>query len=592
VGARPSPSNPKESTPRRSHAVAAAALVVVALVRTGPALLSGGEHVVGRDVVDTWVHLWAFWRTAYALGGHDEGYLVSHLLAWPGTYRELIALFDPLLPLLSVPLQWVFGLVTAANVLVTLGLAVSGLGGYLLVHRLTRSASLALLGGLVVMANPVLTRLLEQGFYEYAWWGLVPLALWLMLRLHPARGWRPRAAYAVALLALCTISIYCAATFVVVAAVALAWMLVWPRSRARAVHIVLGHGPAVALLSPLAVAWAFGLRAIGYRGMELQAGLHESIRVAAADPSMMPMEHGILLLRSVDIGELLSLGAASQPQSVVLVEWAALLALALAALAAGRSRRRHAVWAVAGLVCFALALGPALQADGRVLVDLTLPYAWCHDWLPGFSRLKFPGRFLIGTVLALAVLSPMGLGVLTRRLGSRRARAAVHVAVSVAVLGAFVAPRDLGPTLHHSAAEVPAFYLALGEAGEPHALLELPSRGDMPRRMYHQTAHRRPIYRGVVPDWYVQVHGEEVVAGNALVAQLQRTWPSPADIAPLGGEVDALVELGFGHLVLHRDGYVSDDVHAAAVEACSRLLGPPTERNEAFAAWPLSPRPR
>ncbi len=57
--------------------------VFLSLLLTGPALFSGGDSVCASDAPDTWVHMWAFWRTHHAIHGNDIGYFVSHVITYP-----------------------------------------------------------------------------------------------------------------------------------------------------------------------------------------------------------------------------------------------------------------------------------------------------------------------------------------------------------------------------------------------------------------------------------------------------------------------------------------------------------------------------
>ncbi|MCP4423319.1 MAG: hypothetical protein GY803_02395 [Chloroflexi bacterium] len=53
-------------------------------------------------------------------------------------------------------------------------------------------------------------------------------------------------------------------------------------------------------------------------------------------------------------------------------------------------------------------------------ISISLPFGWLFEHVPGFKALRTPGRFIIITVLALAVLSGYGLVQLQARWGERK----------------------------------------------------------------------------------------------------------------------------------------------------------------------------
>ena len=116
---------------RSSSRLALLVYASLAFLWTGPALFDGGTSVCAESAPDTWVHMWVFWRMKYAIFGHDLSYFLTHVLTFPGYYREPIAVFDVLLPWLSVPYQLLFReLATVFNLLDLVGLVFTGMAGY------------------------------------------------------------------------------------------------------------------------------------------------------------------------------------------------------------------------------------------------------------------------------------------------------------------------------------------------------------------------------------------------------------------------------------------------------------------------------
>lgn len=146
---------------------------------------------------------------------------------------------------------------------------------------------------------------------------------------------------------------------------------------------------------------------------------------------------------------------------------------------------------VTGLV---LAAGPEIRLFGR---GWWSPYQLLFDWLPGFSAVRLPFRFLVVTQLGFALLAALGVGVLLRLAPGRTAWpvAAVAVAATLATAAAHPAhPLHAQPT----PATLPPAYRWLARNGGQGALLELPliDVEAAAQRMVLSTYHWRPMIDG------------------------------------------------------------------------------------------------
>jgi len=146
---------------------------------------------------------------------------------------------------------------------------------------------------------------------------------------------------------------------------------------------------------------------------------------------------------------------------------------------------------VVGLV---LAGGPSL-AIGRT--ELWSPYDLLFRWLPGFSAVRLPFRFLVLTQLGFALLAALGLHQVLRLLPRTLGWPA---ALATAGLVLALAPERAPHTLHvqPSPDTLAPAYRWLMEHGEGGALLELPVAAPAVagRRMLLSTYHWLPILDG------------------------------------------------------------------------------------------------
>ncbi|MCC6456373.1 MAG: hypothetical protein IT328_15570 [Caldilineaceae bacterium] len=94
----------------------------------------------------------------------------------------------------------------------------------------------------------------------------------------------------------------------------------------------------------------------------------------------------------------------------------------------GGGALRYPLFLLLGIAFFfVLSLGPFPQMQSlQPNFDQRLPYAWVHEWVPGFQALRAPGRF--------AVMVFLGLGVASAYLVTRLRWRALQVSVLVLIL--------------------------------------------------------------------------------------------------------------------------------------------------------------
>lgn len=599
---------------------------LVAVVLTGPALFAGGDAVCASGAPDTWVHMWAFWRTNYALQGNDVGYFISHAITYPGTMREPIAVFDPLLSLMAAALQsFVSRLPTVFNLLVAIGLAFTGMAGYLFTTAFTGKRSTALVGGVIATANPFVYRQIVGGYTEYAWWGLVPLAAWFYIKAISGNSAAAKAGYIAALLLTFLMSIYCAAVFTAIALLAFLYELgraLLGRSH-RIGRVLRLQALAVLCLAPLMLFWFHNLSLLGYNGIpwnrdfsrrevkeiEAMVGRAEPMGVDDLDKfSTWRTMHG-----SLDTADLLSLSSnwtAKEDlrkssiknvipflagveyayfESVYGAEWLLPLALAAFAFRDRKLRWSNTGWLAAGLFFLVLALGPFPCWKGKAVTAVSLPYAWLYKWLPGFSRLNIPGRAFLGTMLCVMIPAARGAGAIADWRW-RRLPGTAWLQPPVAALALFLAFAWLGysrVSLPCTPAPVSPVYYTIAQDEGSFAMLELPVRGNLDYRMYSQCIHGNPIYRGIPATFMTRIDGMEPVAENALVQTLEMEYPRLPAGASLDGAAGLLAGLGFRYLLLHADGYDLPHAFEAACFVVESCLGKPFFEDNEIAAWRL-----
>jgi len=121
--------------------------LLFALVVTFPLVLHFGSALPG-DGKDAWQNYWDYWWLRTALAAWHNPYQTPLLYAPYGAplYLHTLNLFNGLV---SIPLQLLFGLIPAYNLIVFLSLTLAGYFAYLLVTEISGSRRAGFIGGII-----------------------------------------------------------------------------------------------------------------------------------------------------------------------------------------------------------------------------------------------------------------------------------------------------------------------------------------------------------------------------------------------------------------------------------------------------------
>ncbi|HUS17636.1 MAG TPA: hypothetical protein VM536_21785, partial [Chloroflexia bacterium] len=521
--------------PRPGLLVGLAYLVLV-LGFTWPLPLHLADRVILARGNDVWQHLWNFsWvRTALLAAPHSPYF--THGIFYPDGVPLVYHALNLFSAVLSLPLQLLWGLVPAFNLLMIGNLLAAALAANWLARVLGLDRGPSFLAGLLFgFSSPLAVALTEgQGELVSVFW--MPLYIGLLLR---GAGWRavglPPAGYAYLVgagLALAGSLLAVPYWFVSL----LVWTGVYALTELWAVRQGgrAGAGPVLGRLALTAAVTVVVLGPLLLLMVRDQArsdtgpGITQSATTEAVtfNGSQDPVAWLRPLPGRGDPGELGNNG------HKLGLGWL-MPGLALLALLGSRGVRRRALglWAGAAATLAVLTLGPSLVFNGQD-TGIPLPYALILR-LPGAAAMRLPLRFNTLLMLCLAVLAAYGLALLSRPTGAAWRRSVVAVVAVALVVGElFGAPRPL------VSAAVPVFFQQLAAQPSPcltelqrplsgcDALLELPQDPWGPLGMYHAAVSRHPMVGG-----YTSRHYPYSFAGDAPgVAQL--VAPTAADLGP------------------------------------------------------------
>ena len=549
-----------------------------ATVVTYPLVNSFGRRFLGSERSDLWFHVWGYWWMKESLLQHHRFPLHTDHINYPG--GGTLMLIDPLGSLLSVPLQLLFGLIVAYNLLALGNLIFAGAAGYYLIRHLLRPAGAArpwpvclpaLVGGLIFGFSPHLLGQIENGITEtfHAGW----IAVYVLLLLRTFDEQKIRLAVAMGLLLFVTFfaNAYYGIFCLLFSVVLLLYTLVFKRRSIFHRRFLVAMVVAVGVFSVVAVPY--------YR--VFSAAFDSSDSLVQRNPQPPPLDQ--LVRNKAFITEAYSFflpyGHGADPSrtagdhftNITYLGYLPLLLLLAGAILARRHRSRH-LWTMLFVIYFVLSMGPVLVLNGQVTSVgddsyLTLPFYHLFTSVPYLCLVSHPYRVTVMTMLALAVLGGgyamhTVLGWLPRwwlRLG-------LTALVLVGVLAETVQVSPVIQPMSQKDGAMPRFYGELGRTSKSGALINLPLSfcGTNQRRIYYyyQTAHGQKL------PFVIEKTITPLLQHNGLTAHLYYLeWRSdPHTLRPYFGYrttpgdlqhrvqqgVQQLKKLGFKHLVLDR----------------------------------------
>lgn len=397
-------------------------------------------------------------------------------------YSESLAFSEHLFApaLLAAPVAWTTGnLVLAHNAVALLTLALAGLGAFLLALELTGHPwGSAVAGTLYAFHTWNINELVRLQILSNAWF---PFLAWALIRYFRSPS-LSRLGAVVAFFLLQSLSCMYWLLYMPLFVVPLVLFLAWQKSAARGAVLALlaAFGLATLLLLPFVQPYLRAARHYGF---------------VRASPNSLDLQRNLAVLP----GNLLYqdlLGTARANENAAHFLGFGALALAATGLLRGRfapelSGCRTFLGGLA-LGGFLLSLGPSIEWNGVELAPG--PYRALSRWAPGFQNVRYPERFSILTVFALAPLAAAGLASFGRH-GARLG----PLAVALVFLEHFSAPLPLSRL--PVGADVPPAHRWLAGRSDVSAVAEVPGghywtyRNDA-RAMYLSTFHWQRTLQG------------------------------------------------------------------------------------------------
>ncbi|MGH9008849.1 MAG: hypothetical protein ACRDYF_03275 [Acidimicrobiia bacterium] len=543
------------------------------------------------DGGDGAAYLWNLWAIPRALlGGHNP--FDTKEIFFPVGAHTAFNTNMPLVSVLSWPLQKVFGLGFAANVMQLSGVVLSGFAAYLLAEHVTRNRPAAFVAGAAFTLAPY--RFLHAAHYDLTHLEFLPFGILALLRLYEAlpvaapaaavggtppipRARRRALAFgAVVGLTLLTSITYFLFLLMACAVVA-AWR--WRETLRRETLARFAQAGAVTAVvgAPLLIVMAQDL--LNFHTLDRIRNWGHADNYSAnlwswVTPSSVQRLWGD---RFLHVNNLWTGGERTA--------FAGFTILALAVVGviwAGRRRRgpgdrgcppdsggvsRQGQWVALAVSFVLLSFGPFLHVGHRqgghfirygIRYTYPMPY-WLLNSVPVLNGVRVPGRFSVVAILALDVLAAVGLagvmGALAKRHGPRLALVAPAVALLLVLVEFF--PRGLVT----QKPGIPKPYSAIAADPGRTTVLEIPLQwrtgfgdfgdvqGDHSIFLYYATRHGKPLAGGMAARY--PVHSRQALLNQPVYSQVVAL--QQGDLAAPTFSAADLRQAGIGYVVYHRD---------------------------------------
>jgi hypothetical protein len=501
----------------------AAAFSALTVVMTYPLSVHPGSTSLLNDP-DVHTYTWTLAWDAHALVTRPWAIFDANIF-YP--YSRTLAFSENLIGSapIAAPVLWLTGNpVLALNAVGLLSVALCGLGAYALGRRLGMSVAGAFVCGLIFAFSPARFYRLGQTHLTTIQW--MPFALAALVAYLDGAG-RRHLWLAIGLFSLQALTSGHGAVYLLIAAGVLVLFRratgLPPQRRPRLSDVGL---PGLTLLLPaLAIVPP-------YLQVQREMGLRRSLENwAPAAVSFLASPTHVHQWLTSRVADAPSINA--QASAFMFPGWLpiALAILALATVRGALPRRDVVCFASLTLLAVLLSAGPPLGL---------WPFVY---WLPGFSFIRIPSRFILLAVLALAVLAGIGADRLLTRTASRGWRLAIAGVLALVLVAEFwTVPLPVQPYR----VEIPSLDRWLDTQPKPFAVAEVPVG---PFVRYHSTYMLHSMAH-----WQRTVHGH-----SSLLMPLHEELYDRLRRFPDEASVGRLAELGVTYVVVHRDWYDAAD---------------------------------
>ncbi len=521
--------------------------MVITVIMTYPMVFRPGAHYsIHNDYLQGLWNFWWFGESLFELGGHPY---FTDFVFHPTGVSLAYHTHSLTNAIVALPLQHIFGLVPAFNIVYLLTFVFSGLTTYLLAHDTTGNRQAAFLSGLILAFCPYHFMKSYQIWAASLQW--MPLFAFCFLRLLRRGGLKYAAFSALSLFFASLSSWYLMAfTFLFIGFTLLYWLL-FDRDRILTVEFAKETAFLAGLYGLLILPFAYPMVREVIFG---ESHMYTSLLAQFQKGSQGLVEGRTASTFQVGITQLFGIRLALP------IFWSGVLGYLVIALSLigiiGRGMREKGLWLASSILFFLFLLGPYLTVFDRVYENVPLPWL-ILDKLPIFKAIRYPHRFMAPFMMCVAVLAGGGAVIVGRAVGrwgrdggKTLAKAVIVILSALVLVEYFIAP------ISRYTVPMSPFYTRMSNdpPGE-YAILEVPVMSPFNTRyMYFQSIHRKRIVGGQVVhpkeeiiDFIKKTPGIKELANPVLTEERGEDFEYPENA------VDILKNLNIRYVIVHKE---------------------------------------
>lgn len=171
--------------------VTALIILAIAIILTWPLVLNFSTFIPGVDE-DSATHIWYLWWFKWAFVEGNSNLFITDWIYHPQTINRIFDVHTFTNALLSLPFQYLFGVVAASNVIFYLNFFLSGLGMFLLAKKVTQNNYASFIASLIFVFMPYSWgQMLDNHTNLYTIWFIPFYLLFLIKTLEEKTRFNP-----------------------------------------------------------------------------------------------------------------------------------------------------------------------------------------------------------------------------------------------------------------------------------------------------------------------------------------------------------------------------------------------------------------
>lgn len=493
--------------------------VIITLLVFNPVFSHISSRIPGTGG-DSFLNLWEIWWAGYALLNLHTSLYYTYTIFWPIGANLVYQTIAPLTALISLPFQ-AFGLVTAYNIMLLIGILISAFGMFVLAKYITKNTYASFIAGLFYAFS---ASHIAQAYGHMNWIdiGFIPVLLYFLIKAIKENNiYKNALGIGISFVLITFLGGYEKAIMSIMLVVLVVVLyLLYKNTR----KLILRKNFWIAAVLGIIIALILG--SWGFIPIVHTLTSAKGISAAQSLNNVTYNEGWSNNLLSFFIpsyynGIFNSKGTAKYFPSVFQsdptekIGYIGYIALALALYAVyidvKAKRKRYLLWSAIALFFAWLSIGPYLQV-GSAITQIPGIYAVYHA-IPGINVIREPGRFFIIGTIGLDVLAAIGLTELfdKDKIKLFKSKAQNYYAITAIIAIIFIIGSSGIPYTSQSAGILSTsvgpntFYKELGSVNGTFSVLQLPILEDynstqplLPEGLanYHAALSHKPFIGG------------------------------------------------------------------------------------------------